>query len=225
MLKYGENNIGRVVFGSNEIGKAYFGSNLVFSKGSGPTPPSPMPEPVYELPEAISQQNYNTEVVLFDTPKSFTIFLDATWNQYGWNSGQQHQSIFGIGTAASNYFRFGRIQQGNDYQYGELVATDNRYCAIVMNDTSSAKNCSSVFARGTDTDERRQVVVRYDHTTRVVKVDEPSGSQAHYYTVSGALTSSLSLYLFTGGASGTMHDLKIYAEYLSDAQVRTLFNT
>ena len=39
MLKYGDNNIGKVYLGSNSIGKAYYGSNLVFQKGSGPTPP------------------------------------------------------------------------------------------------------------------------------------------------------------------------------------------
>ena len=38
MLKYGDNNIGKVYLGSNSIGKAYLGSNLVFQKGSSPTP-------------------------------------------------------------------------------------------------------------------------------------------------------------------------------------------
>lgn len=38
MLKFGSNNIGKVLFGSNVIGKAYYGSNLVYSAGSSPTP-------------------------------------------------------------------------------------------------------------------------------------------------------------------------------------------
>lgn len=43
MLKFGSNNIGKVLFGSNVIGKAYYGSNLVYSAGSSPTPPGPTP--------------------------------------------------------------------------------------------------------------------------------------------------------------------------------------
>lgn len=35
MIKYGDNNIGKMFFGSNSIGKAYYGSNLVFQKGGG----------------------------------------------------------------------------------------------------------------------------------------------------------------------------------------------
>lgn len=43
MLKFGTNNIGKVLFGSNVIGKAYYGSNLVYSAGASPTPPGPTP--------------------------------------------------------------------------------------------------------------------------------------------------------------------------------------
>lgn len=44
MLKFGSNNIGKVLFGSNVIGKAYYGSNLVYSAGSEPGP-GPEPQP------------------------------------------------------------------------------------------------------------------------------------------------------------------------------------
>lgn len=39
MIKYGNNDIGKLYFGNNSIGKAYLGSNLVFERGSSPTSP------------------------------------------------------------------------------------------------------------------------------------------------------------------------------------------
>lgn len=47
MIKLGNNSIGKIYLGSNSIGKAYLGSNLVFQKGSSPTPPTPVIEPVF----------------------------------------------------------------------------------------------------------------------------------------------------------------------------------
>ena len=196
----------------------------MIAMGISPTPPPPFPTPIYDLPAETSTQQYATNVQLFTSPMDFTIFADATWNQYGWGSGSQYQSIFGIGLAQRNLFRFGRIENGEDHVDGEYTQTGNRYGALVMNLTDSGKMCTSVYARGTNTAERRQLTVRYDHTTRQVRVDNSDDRQGCYFSLGGDLESTLSLYLLTGGATGTVHSFKVYDTRLTDAQIAELLH-
>lgn len=57
MLKFGSNNIGKVLFGSNPIGKAYYGSNLVFQVGGGGGDSYPV---MYVLSDVMSSNRSST---------------------------------------------------------------------------------------------------------------------------------------------------------------------
>ena len=63
MIKFGNNNIGKIYFGSNQIGKAYFGSNLVYDAGSSPTPPVPTPYTPVEYIETDGTAYINTGII------------------------------------------------------------------------------------------------------------------------------------------------------------------
>ena len=219
-MKFGNTKIGGMSFGPTKIGGAKYGNTLVFNGGG----PAPFPTPIFDLPAETSTQQYATGVHLFTSPMDFTIFVDATWNHYGWNTGSQYQALFGIGTAARNLFRLGRIENGEDYVDGVYFSTGNRYAALIMNLTESGKMCTAVYARGTNAAQRRQLTVRYDHTTKQVRVDNSDDRQVCYFSLSGDLESTLSLYLLTGGATGTVHSFKVYDTRLTDTQIAELLH-
>ena len=165
----------------------------------------------FELESATTEQGYDTGVKLFDTPKSFTILCDATYNNYSWTAWTQ--GVFGISTG--KYFRFGSINQGYDYEKDAQIATANRYSAMIMNNTSSGKMCMSIIARS-NASARRRFGIRYDHTTRKIEAYlGTSGTTNEWYTVPGDLTSNNTLKLLIGNASGTINRFKIYGGLLS----------
>lgn len=170
------------------------------------------PVPVFRLNEETTTQNYDTGIKLFDTPKSFTILCDAKFNNYSWTAWTQ--GVFGIAT--DRYFRFGSINNGNDYRNDALNSTANRYSAIIMNNTSSAKRCSSVFSRS-NSSTRRKFAITYDHTTRKISaITSATGIVGqNWWTVPGDLISENSLKLLIGNAAGTIYAFEIYTEILS----------
>ena len=170
------------------------------------------PVPVFRLNEETTTQNYDTDIKLFDTPKSFTILCDATYNNNSWTAWTQ--GVFGISTGL--YFRFGSINQGQDYRNDALNTTANRYSAIIMNNTSSGKRCASVFARSNSL-TRRKFAITYDHTTRKISaINSSTGVVGSlWWTVPDDLINENTLKLLIGNASGTIHAFEIYTEILS----------
>ena len=206
MIKLGSNNIGKIYLGSNSIGKAYLGSNLVFQKGSSPTPPSP-PSLIYSISSSITTQNYDTGVKLFDTPKSFTILCEATYNNYNWTGTTRTQGLYGISTGG--LFRFGAVASVDGYTEDAVVASNtNYYSALVMNDTSSGNRATALYSRYNGNQTRRWVVT-YDHTIRKVFATEGTLSD-RWYIVPGNLISDNTLKLLIGNATGTISKLDIY---------------
>ena len=184
-----------------------------------PEPPIP-PSLLFELSEATTQADYDTNIKLFDEPKSFTILGTATFNNYNWTSWTQ--GIFGISTG--NYFRYGSIQSGKDMIDGELSATANRYTAIIMNYTSTGKYCSSLASRE-NTSKKRKFGIRYNHRTRKIECfNTTSGTTSHWWTLGGDLSSNSTLKLLIGSATGTVNVFKIYSGLLSDADIVQFIN-
>jgi len=178
---------------------------MMLGESVPPTPPAPTL--IYSLEEPVSSE-FDTNVKLFDTPKSFTILCDATWNNN--SSGSWKNAVLGIST--SNYFRFGTIGNGKDYQNGELYATANRYSAIIMNTTSTGVMCSSCYSRS-DSSTRRRFGIRYNHTTRTIEcfVSSTSDTTGHWYTLSSDITGNATLKLLLNSMTGTVHALEVYS--------------
>lgn len=184
---------------------------------------APAPEPpgptglIYELDSPTSEANYDTNVLLFDTPKSFTILCSATFNNYSWTA--HTEGVFGIGTG--KYFRFGAIGSGKDYTDGEASATANRYSAIIMNPGGSGSDCASIFSRSNSSINRR-FAIRYNHRNRKIEgISLSSGTTAKWWTLSADVSSSSTLKLLIGNASGTINEFKVYSGCLTDTEIGT----
>ena len=181
-----------------------------------PEPPGPT-ELIYELDNPTSEANYDTEVLLFDEPKSFTILCSATFNNYDWTA--YTQGVFGTGTG--KYFRYGSIQNGKDYSNGEVAATANRYSAIIMNPGGTGSACSSMASRE-DISKTRRFAIRYNHRNRKIEgITSSNGTTSKWWIVSGDVSSSNTLKLLVGNASGTINEFKVYLGCLTDTEIGT----
>ena len=184
-----------------------------------PGPPDP-PEPaelIYELESPTTEADYDTEVSLFDEPKSFTILCSATFKNYNWTDWTQ--GVFGTGKG--KYFRYGSIQNGNDYSEGAVAATANRYSAIIMNPGGSGSACSSMHSRDNSTKTRR-FAIRYNHRTRKIEgITSSSGTTTRWWILSSDVSSNNTIKLLVGGATGTINEFKIYSGCLTDTEIGT----
>lgn len=187
----------------------------MIAAGVSPTPPTPSPSLIFSLSGDVTTANYDTEVQLFDEPKSFTILFEASFNNYSWTSAQ---GMMGVGS--DNYFRYGSIRDGKDYKSGEVIATANRYTAIIMNTSASGKNCASLDSRQNAV-VTRKVAIRYDHTTRLVKAFVSHDMENRWWVIDGDVTTSDTLKLLVGNASGTVMVCDIYDGLLTDTQIET----
>ena len=177
-------------------------------------PPVPV-ECIYRLQEAVTEANYDTEVQLFDEPKSFTILCRATFNNYNWTDFTQ--GVFGIAT--NSYFRFGAIGQGQEYVNNAVSATGNRYGALIMNTTSSGKKCAAIISR-TNSSATRRFAIRYNHKTRKIEaISSTTGTTSHYYILPSDLISTATLKLLIGGAEGTVRELEVWNGCLRNEEI------
>jgi len=178
--------------------------------------------PIYELASPCTTANYDTGVTLFDTPKSFTILCQASWNNRNWanTANNSKNGLFGILDGSyNNMFKMGGIYQGYPYVDGVRTNTGNKYTAIVMNPATSGKMCSSIVARAADTSvlTESKLWVRYNATTRLVEAGVGVTPTDRYFTVSGDLTSSNTLRLcLNSNSSRTIEVFKVYDTALSD---------
>ena len=167
--------------------------------------------PFYTIESPITTQNYDTEVQLFDEPKSFTILGVASFNNYNWSSTDRVQSLIGLST--DNYFRLGAIYGCSAYNNNASLGTENYYCALIMNYTSSGKRATSIGSRVNGTQTLR-FAITYDHTTRKIYGQASTENKTHWWIVPGDLESEDTLKLLIGGATGTISTLEIYDKVL-----------
>ncbi len=191
---------------------------------SGCISSDPMPTPIYELQSAVSTNSYDTNVQLFDTPKSFTILCEANANIYGWWGSAQ--AVFGLDT--ENTFKVGRCS--NVVKMNENTAegsSTNYYLGFACNYSgdSITNKARSLYSRGNDTKSIRRIAVSYDHVTRKVSAFSAAYSNLHAPTVgwwilSGDITSDNTIKLNIGTSSTcTTNKFNVYDKILSDAQI------
>lgn len=198
--------------------------------------PSPTPTPIYELASPLSavssNNNYDTGVKLFDTPKSFTILCESNTNWYPWASTQ---SIFGIGTGYE--FRLGRTNSANHYQSGSKTASSSSYYnALAFNNTTpgdadpDVKKVTSLGARGSSGKVVRRHAVRYDHTTYKAEGFSTVGptfyapTERYFYLHDNYISNAtLKLEIGTSAYCG-INIFKVYDSKLTDEQINAFLN-
>ena len=196
---------------------------MVLSSGGGEIP-------IYETTGDISDR-YDTGVLLFDTPKSFTIYCEATFNNYNWtgNAINTFKAIFGINGNCGFYA--GR-SYGQDYRNNSRYASNTgRYTALVMNTTDEAISIpadvklTSLFSRQNSL-SRKRMAVTYDHTTRTVRGYSdtfPPPDPNTWYTLSDDLISDLPILLNFRGADSTVNVFQIYNRCMSGDELQSKF--
>lgn len=180
-------------------------------------------QPVFELSAPTSTANYDTQTQLFDTEKDFTIFCDASFNNYSWNGSK---SIFGHPGFRAGY---GSI---DDYFYGSVDATNvTRYTALTLNpsETSSHYRGTSFLARYNGT-QRKKIAVRYQASTRKIELFLEGDSTRMPPTTKSWFNASNVMYytdtvkLNLSSSGGTVHVFKIYFNLLSDDAITNFLN-
>lgn len=190
---------------------------------SGCISSDPMPTPIYELQSAVSTNSYDTNVQLFDTPKSFTILCEANANVYNWVNTH---TMFGLGTG--NTFKVGRCS--NVVKMNENTAdgsSTNYYCGFACNYSGDSRTnkARSLYSRGNNAKSIRRVAVTYDHVTRKVSAFCAEYSSLHaptagWWILSGDITSDTTIKLnIDTSTTCTINKFNVYDTILSDAQI------
>ena len=181
--------------------------------------------PVYELAEATSTAGYDTEVQLFDEPKTFTILCEAYWSNRNWGSSA-FRYLLGLGTG-SYLFNFGNVRADTEeYINGEYSSTAYRYTALTMNSSTSGRKGFSMFSRAASTTKTtHRFAIRYNHITRKVEGFSDAVSSSHpptarWYELDADVVSSGTLKLNHSSGS-TINILKIYDVLLPDADIES----
>ena len=183
----------------------------------------PMPTPIYELQRAVSSNSYDTNVQLFDTPKSFTILCEANANIYAW--GNTH-TMFGLGTG--NTFKVGRcnqvIKMNENTAEGSVTSY---YCGFACNYSGDSRTnkARSLYSRGTSAKSIRRIAVTYDHVTRKVSAFCANYDALHaptdgWWILSGDITSETTIKLnIDTSTTCTINIFNVYDKILSNAQI------
>ena len=181
--------------------------------------------PIYELAEATSEAGYDTEVQLFDEPKTFTILCEAYWSNRNWGSST-YRYLLGLGTGTP-LFNVGNIRSNtNEYLDGEYSSNEYRYTSLSMNSTASDYKGFSLFSRASSTTKTtHRFAVRYNSSTRKVEgfsdvISSSKPPTRRWYELSADVVSSSSLKLNYQSGS-TINILKIYDVLLPDADIES----
>lgn len=180
--------------------------------------------PIYELAEATNVANFDTEIKLFDTPTDFTIFCDATFNNYGWSGSK---SVFGH---AGFRLGYGNI---DDYFYGVVDATSaTRYTAITLNPagTTSHYRGSSMIGRS-NTSQRRRIAVRYRISDRKLEAflagdssRMPPVTKSWFNARADVSYPNETIKLNLSSSGSTVHEFKIFNSLLTDDAITNFLN-
>lgn len=175
--------------------------------------------PVFQLSEATSTNDYDTEIELFDTAKSFTILCEFTFNNYSWSGSK---SLFGH---AGFRLGYGTI---DDYVDGAVIASNtSRFTAVMLNPSSVSNHYrgTALVAR-TNGSQTRRFAVRYDHTTRKCEGFVYGDSDREVPTVSWFITADDVVYtdgrtikLNINSSGSTANEFEIYTAYLPDSRI------
>lgn len=184
-----------------------------------------LPPPFYSTSGDISGTS-NTGILLFDTPKSFTVYCEATLNNYNWTGSavNECEAIFGINS--SRHFYVGRCF-GNEYLNNTLSSSGiGRYTAVSMNEATNGVKMSSLYARSNKL-ERKIIAVTYNHMTRTVHGYTPSKAIPNkvWWSLSSDLISNLPILLNFRGADSVVNVFEIYDYCMTDDDVRLRFST
>ena len=156
----------------------------------------------------------DTGVKLFDPPISFTILLDATFNNYNWTTSQ---GIIGL-SYNTRRFRIGRVSNGEAFISGVSQGTGNYYTALTLND--DGVECTGLYPRYNG-NLRRKFAVKYDAITHKVFAfgtpDSYVGNRWYYLSANPEKTYTVEL--IVGGGNGTVHDVQIYQGLMSDTDM------
>jgi hypothetical protein len=184
---------------------------------------------IYETSGDISGW-YDTGLKLFDTPKSFTIYCEATFNNYNWtgNAISTYKAIFGI----NGYYGFyvGR-SLGTEYTNNTKGSTNiGRYTALVMNETttdrtSAETKMTSLYGRA-NSNTRKKIAVTYDHTTRTVhgySAANPPPTNTRWWMLSSDLITDLPIILNFRGADSVVNIFEVYDYCMTGEEVAERF--
>lgn len=180
-------------------------------------------EPLVLLYEASNvKTTTDTNIKLFDPAISFTILVDATWNNY--NTVNNSSGVIGLSTNSLK-FRIGGISNGNDYTYGVLNSTSNRYVAGILNYNTEERKCISIGSRGTNAATRKKNAVCYDKVTKkFLGIGAGLLSGNKWYTLDQDVSSNYTVQLFVGGMTGTIHNVKIYQGAMTYQEMRNWYD-
>ena len=182
-----------------------------------------MPTPIYALDSQVSTTSYDTEVKLFDTPKTFTILCEANANVYNFDTGS---TMFGLGTG--NTFAVGRRYGIKKVVAGEATGNNtDYYCGFMCNYSgdSITNKARSVYGRGENKKSIRRIAVTYDHTSRKVNVfstgySNMSAPNDAWWTLSGDISSETTIKLNINTLTNCIvNHFNIYDTILSDTQI------
>lgn len=168
---------------------------------------------LYQNSEPITSST-DTGVKLFDPPISFTILMDATFNNYNWTTAQ---GIIGL-SYNTRRFRIGRVSDGEGFVSGVSQGTGNYYTALSLNDSGYA--CTGLYSRYNG-NLRRKFAVKYDATTHKVFAFGPPNTYIgdRWYYLSANPENTYTVELLVGNAGGTVHDVQIYQGLMSETDM------
>lgn len=168
----------------------------------------------------ITTTEYNTGVYLFNPAFSFSIVLDASFNNYNWISSQR---IIGLGTS-SEIFSIGRISNGQPYADGQPSGSiGNYYTALICNEAAGGIKCTGLYSRNNGS-LRRKIVVVFDAdnmtATGYSNVDADTRNGRRWIQLTSLPNINSRLFCFINAATGTIHDLRIYSGIMSGGEAR-----
>lgn len=180
-------------------------------------------EPLVLLYEASNvKTTTDTNIKLFDPAISFTILVDATWNNF--NTVSNNSGIIGLSTNTLK-FRIGGISSGNDYTNGVLSATANRYVAGMLNYDTAERKCIAIGSKGTNAATRKKNAVCYDKATKkFLGIGAGVLSGTKWYTLDQDVSIGYTVQLFVGGMTGTIHNVKIYQGAMTLQEMRNWYD-
>ena len=177
--------------------------------------------PYYSLSAPVTTTDYDTQVKLFDTPKDFTILVEANANVYNWSNTH---SMFGIDSSTLR-FRVGRVSGRRTIANVSDNTSTSYYCGFACNNTSSdsVKNkVRSLYSRGSSAKSIRRIAITYKASTRTVNAFTPSSNAPNdmWWNLSADLSTTDTLKLNLGtGSSCDINVCNIYDHILSDARI------